>query len=1302
MSGYKFLLILWGIYLLTGTAQSQSSITEGIPFFQSYTTREFPGDQQNFDALQWHDGTMLIANAGGLIQHADDEWRMFARFDAPYISTLLASSTNQNLLWAGSYSNIGYFIQDQLGEFNYFTLSDKIPKTFADYSNVYSIHELDSEILFFSDLYLFIYNTSDSTISVVSQMEFQGESSKPQDFAKLNGNQYLFLENGGILKRSEQAWIPVEFVGDRLKEPIQVKSANNLVYIIDKKLGLHTFNGYRIESIAEETRDYFSRNKIYGIDFFDNGDLAIASSEGAIVLDEYGTLKYVFNEKLGFPEDDLNGLNIDILGDLWLLGESTITKVYLSNPVRHFPGEAIGFGDALHLLHEDDHLYIPVMDGLYRLDEPLTALIDKSPSDILFEYPITEVFWNLLFVDDLLWVASEVGIFVVKGDELIPLVENIEVRQLKRLNERVIVFVTYNGLGWMLKTDDSWEFKGSVEGANEYLYELAIVSETEFWVGGVSGNLFRGTINSDYSGFDVDTFNASNGLPNTEILEPTFTGGELIVNTQFGFYQYDAEKGHFFENERMNQQLGAWAEYLRQDKNGSRWVHYANKEGFNGVMQIVPEKNNLWRAAYTPFEISNDHFGDFIEIEDSLIWMGTTESVMHLNIDEVNYQPVPEIGLWSIQSTFDQKILAFSTSEIPDIAYEQKSIQIDVVSSSFQQPNKNEFRFRYGNEEWSEWRQESEILMDPFLPGKKNIALQTRNLMRAESIPIELVITILAPWYLSTIAYIIYLTVIIGLIVVVVRSIVNYRIKQQMNAIKIREIERILELDDLKTKLLMNISHELRTPLTLVTGPVKQLLESGKVEDSFLIRKLQIAHRNGRRLHDLVEQVLDLSRLDSNIMPFNPVKIPLISFTQQVVESFETAFEKKSLKVHVDVPNMEIPFQADAEKLEKIFVNLLSNAIKFSPENGEIEVILKDQDSVVQFSIKDNGRGIFEKDLANIFDRFHTTSDQLEGSGQGIGVGLSLTKEFVELHEGSIIAKSSLGNGSSFIITLPKKQYDDLDEYIPEVHYDEEVAIVEPIRQSLIGKEYTALVVEDNPDMGEYISDLLKQLNLKVQRAQHGVEGKKIMSMCMPDIIISDIMMPKMNGFEFAEWLRSVPEFKQVPIILLSARSEVEDKVHGFHLGISDYLTKPFNALELQARVENLLALKKERNEMRMSLTKCVAGEEPMQSVEAELVQQLQKWIEKRLDQTNITVDDLAEQVNMSTRSLQRTLKLNTGYAPSEFIREVRLSAAQILLETKQKRTISEVAYAVGFSSPSYFSRQYKKRFGTSPSQYLH
>lgn len=621
------------------------------------------------------------------------------------------------------------------------------------------------------------------------------------------------------------------------------------------------------------------------------------------------------------------------------------------------------------------------MEGLFRLDQPIKQLYAKDADEILYKYPSEEVFWNSAIIEDKLWVASHEGVFRISGDILIPVVEGIEARQLRQLNDEVVLAVTYNGLDWIKKdNNEQWVYQGTIEEVPEHILELAVVPNVEFWAGGVSGEVFKGTLNTEKNGFDIQRYSSKHGLPDTDLYEPTYTNNQIIINSKFGFSTFNPTENRFEPITSINDQLGNWGEYLRMDHRGNLWMQYANIDGYSGVITAEPDSEKEWITHFTPFEISHDHFGDFVEIENEMLWVGSTESVMQMDLSGDNAEKeTPEVSLWSIQSTFDQEWLAFSTNDLPKIDYSQRDAELSFISSSYKDPSKNEFRFKLNDEEWSEWRAESSLNINPFLPGVKEIAVQTRNYMHIESAPKVFEVAILAPWYLSNVAYGLYILLFLGLLGVVVRSVSSYRIKQQLNAFKLREIERIIELDELKTKLLINISHELRTPLTLVTGPVKQLLDSGKVDDGFLLRKLQVAHRNGRRLHELVEQVLDLSRLDSNIISFKPVEIPINSFINGVLQSFESQIEKKALTAELHLPDEEILFQADADKLEKILVNLLSNAVKFTPEKGTIILIVTNSSNELVIEVKDSGKGINKEDLDHVFDRFHSTSDQLEG-----------------------------------------------------------------------------------------------------------------------------------------------------------------------------------------------------------------------------------------------------------------------------------------------------------------------------------
>jgi signal transduction histidine kinase/DNA-binding response OmpR family regulator len=1248
--------------------------------------------------IQWKDGTVLFGNTTGLVQYADDEWFIFEQFTIEYLYQLKPSEVHSNKIWAGSRGDIGYFIQKKDGSFTYTSLFDLIPQNYSVSSYINSIEETKDWVYFFSNEHAYRYSKSDSLIYVLQEITYDiNKIGKPVNLVKFQNKELFFLANGDVIELVDGEWISTNIVEFYNGNPLLIHPIASLLQQ-DEKNPEVSISETGLAKMSTSLERKFSENSVIDIALFKNGDLAIALEKEVYVISSDGKLLYILNEDVGFVNDFLVDLFVDKNGDLWVTGELTTSLVYTSVPVYHLPGEELDFGVALHVQLFEGKLYIASDRGVHRLDKPL-ASVQLAQDEYLYSYPVhNEYFFRFLEVDGELWVGSEFGLYRVKENTLEPIVEETFTRRFLRLTEDVILIVTRNGLEWLQKVEKEWIHKGAISGIGEEIYEIAIEKDGTFWAGSLKANLYRGTFLKEREQFDIEKFDDQSGLPDHGGFEPAVNGNFITITTDVGLYTFDAGTSTFEPINSINTQLGGWAEFVTLDSFGNLWTLYV-EEDYVGIIKIIPDEEQEWKTFFTPFEISPDIFFDFLEIESSYLMIGGLEAIIQLDLNAPFVNTKPEIRLWKAMTIKDQQIASYRSDNPLEISFDQKNIELQFMSSSNRHSDKNEFRFKTGDNTWSTWRNDPRFSLNPILPGNHSITVQTRDFMRVESEPTVFNFMIIAPWYLSNVAYLIYAVVFLGLFIGAVRGFATFRIKQQVKDIKLREIERIIELDEMKTKLLINISHELRTPLTLVTGPVQQLLDSNKVEDDFLLHKLQVAHRNGRRLHDLVEQVLDLSRLDSHSMQLNPASIPAASFVKRVSESFESAVDHKSITIKVTVPETEFLFQADADKLEKILVNLLSNAIKFTPEKGTIQVTLVESEDAISIEIKDSGRGIKEEDLGNIFERFHSTSDQLDGGGQGIGVGLSITKEFVELHEGTITVESEEGKGAVFFVKLPKKEYEETIEYeITEEKRTENPTKEEPQKTQFFSaekSEFTALVVEDNPDMREYISELLSGLNINVEQAENGKQGQKQVSLKKPDLIISDIMMPEMNGFEFAEWVRSVPEYNQLPIILLSARSEVEDKVHGFRLGVSDYLTKPFNAQELQARVDNLLILKKEREKLNIE-----TEEAENLSANSELVKKLQQFVEMKLENTDLSVDELANHVAMSSRNLQRTLKTSTGFTPIEFIREVRLFAARDLLEAKKKRTISEVAYAVGFSTPTYFSKQYKKRFGISPSSY--
>ncbi|SMO95363.1 hybrid sensor histidine kinase/response regulator transcription factor [Gracilimonas mengyeensis] len=822
---------------------------------------------------------------------------------------------------------------------------------------------------------------------------------------------------------------------------------------------------------------------------------------------------------------------------------------------------------------------------------------------------------------------------------------------------------------------ETWEGRHLVV-ANDYIYEL----------------------NEEAGRFELFM---ENELPEPIDIEQTKSGKIIVLTFSHGLFVINIETKEIIKRIKPEDGFASGINSdLMIDKAGNYWLLNAL-----GLSRYNPETGGITNY-YTdqgllPSESEiNYHFLTSDSTTYFPIWIGNT-GVVSFNPNQLPTNSYSHSPVFTQVSAQDELLAA--SGEV-DIHHTKNNVTLTYSNLAFQYPEKSEYRYAINDGEWSNWEASNQARLAQLSPGSYTFKVEARNADRIQASDAAIYrFTITPPWYQSTIAY--WLYVLFGMSGLIAATVwySNFRTRQEAIRMQAEQAEELAKLDRIKTNLLTNISHELRTPLTLINGSIEQLKSQTDTLGDGWQRRLNVARRNGDRLQQLVEQVLDLTRLDAQKMELEPSNIELTSLLYRVTESFGSMAESKNLTIKTQLPEQELWFQADADKLEKIIVNLLSNAIKFTPKEGTVELILTNYRDELKIEIRDTGRGINKEQLPHIFDRFHSTADQIEYGGKGIGVGLAITKEFVQQHDGTISVESQLGKWTVFAVLFPKKDYGNQLKVSP----DEEEVTAETFKEEfslpkieLNGEhEFTVLLVEDNTDMRSYITDLLStenNLKVKVETAENGLSGKKKLPLVKPDIIISDVMMPEMDGFTFAEEVRNMSDFKLTPIILLSARAEVEDRVRGYEIGVSDYLAKPFNAQELKARVKNLLHLRSEREKYQQE--NGVAEES--ENIPLTLQQKLQAYVEDRLSDSNITVEELSDHVNMSRRQLYRKLKADTGYTPAEFIREIRMYKARLMLEDHKKMTVSEVGYAVGFRTPSYFSKLFKERFGRSPSEY--
>lgn len=532
----------------------------------------------------------------------------------------------------------------------------------------------------------------------------------------------------------------------------------------------------------------------------------------------------------------------------------------------------------------------------------------------------------------------------------------------------------------------------------------------------------------------------------------------------------------------------------------------------------------------------------------------------------------------------------------------------------------------------------------------------------------------------------------------VVIAIISYRrIRDQKQKIE-EQAGQLLEAAEVKARFFANVSHELRTPLTLLNGMLELMQENpGQKGNS---EKMNIALGNSRRLQGMINEVLDLSRLEGGKWELSKKPKEMLPLLTRIVLAFESLIIKKKLVLAYEAsPLSGLVMDIDEDKFEKVINNLVYNAIKFNHEGGSIKITASRTETSIVIQVVDTGIGIPEKELPHIFDRFYQSSSTERLNSQGIGIGLALVREFTEIHGGTVQVTSRVGEGSCFTVQFPIHMSGIAQEPAEEVYELADVSFDKFKRKPLV------LVVEDNEEMRFYLKEILGEY-ADIAETRHGRDGLKWMKVNTPDLIISDVMMPEMDGYEFLSQLKASPAWRGIPVVMLTARASEEDLLHGLSLGVDDYIIKPFNAKELKIRIHNLLTNQEIRKEWLQKPLEAdeLIPERPATEDQAEdkvFLDKVQMFVEENSERSSLGIGDLADHLAMSERQVYRRAATLTGMTPGQLIKEIKLKIAYRLLLERKVSKVAELARKIGFENSSYFSKQFLERYGRRPADLL-
>lgn len=532
--------------------------------------------------------------------------------------------------------------------------------------------------------------------------------------------------------------------------------------------------------------------------------------------------------------------------------------------------------------------------------------------------------------------------------------------------------------------------------------------------------------------------------------------------------------------------------------------------------------------------------------------------------------------------------------------------------------------------------------------------------------------------------------------------------------------EEVLELTHSRLVFFTNISHELRTPLTLIADPVEMLLEDSGIKGKSR-ELLKMVKRNAVALQQLVSSILDFRKIQNGKMELTLYRFDLVKALKMWVGDFQLTAERKQIKLHLDITDSggSQEVVADKEKIARVVFNLLSNALKYTPAGGDIFVSLKDEDGKFRLDVRDTGKGISQEEAGKIFERFF----QAKGAASGTGIGLALVKSFVELHHGEARVESELGKGSDFFVVIPREQEDkslvihtDVDNVDNSVSFslsDDKTLVDEANLQYIDDGERksgkvqqllsdntnkpTVLVIDDNNDIRQYEHTLLQD-DYIVLEAADGKEGLDVAKKEVPDLVICDVMMPVMDGLEFTQNLKTHTATSHIPVIMLTAKNLEEHRAEGYEHGADSYITKPFHSKVLLARIENLLKQRKLLKHLFQGTPEAELeiADSHLEDRDKQFMKQLHAIIQKNLSDSEFGVEDIGKQIGLSRVQLYRKVKAMTGSSVVDLLRKARLAKAKRLLESRSM-SVSEVAYDVGFSAPSYFTKCFKDEYGMLP-----
>ncbi|WP_337864563.1 two-component regulator propeller domain-containing protein [Ignavibacterium sp.] len=1062
------------------------------------------------------------------------------------------------------------------------------------------------------------------------------------------------------------------------------------------------------------------------------------------------------NNPKSIINNQINQLIKDKSGVIWFATENGISSLSIKynfhSSTEKFISENLkvfNFDVKTTELNNSESVFVGTSKGLYNFN--LKSLSEQKISQV-GDLNI----WSLLKDNDQLWIGTY-------GQGLFNF--NLKSKQLRKIKIEYPLFQTqaYNFIKSI--TDDSkgnlyigtwggglirlekktnkiqfWRSDKNLKGSISFndVWSGLVDKSGRIWLGTNGGGLnyfnpekntfvslttenSRGHLKSNSILHITESYSSSAGKNDNTILWICHDYGltKLILKNTTDFSEIDdiilSSKTYTAEDGLTSEVVNSVVE----DENGNLWVSTSNG--------IFTYDKSISRFNRLPYYLERKHLdysaGASLNFYNKTYLFGSNEGLKIFTASDINpSQFKPKVSISDFQlfnkSLFDdpeQLETVFNNRKI-NLSYSQNVFSFSFTSTDFNNPGSTKYAFMLKgfDKNWNYTDDRRFVTYTNLNPGEYEFLVKATN---SDGVwndePTSLMVVVNPPWWRTPWAYAGFILLFLGGILMIRRLELNKA--KLLNDLKMKEFEaeKLREVEAMKSRFFANISHELRTPLMLIQGPIEAIIQKASNE---VVDLANLASKSSSKLKLLIDQLLELTQLDSAKILVKATKDDIVLFARNIFYEFKSAAEAKEISLKFETEVEQIYCWFDKDILEKILSNLLSNALKFTNRNGLITLSMKvnnihGAESVI-IAVSDTGIGIDENELEKVFDRFYQASDSVKKNYSGFGIGLSLIKEFIDLHRWKIEVKSKKGVGSDFFVTIPLS-----DGYLDENQKITIKEIIEPDKKTefkvsqeisteqianVIDKQNDKpliLIVEDSEDVRYFISTLLKN-EFRLTLAVNGQDAIEKSLEELPDLILSDIMMPEMDGLELCRRLKSDWKTSHIPVILLTAKIATEDKLDGLELGADDYITKPFNPKELIVRIKNLLKQRRLLKEKFSKTLEIKPEEIADKQVDSEFINRAIEIVEKNIYDLNFNTERFAEEMFLSRSQLHRKLNSLTNQSPGEFIRTVKLKKAAALLIEK-KLSVTQIALEIGFNSPSHFTKAFKQMFDCLPSEFV-